>query len=314
MVLRDVTERMRLETALEQTPRRRPARRSRHSRPSGIQRRRCPTSAPRATAVACRSPAPPGRRRWPGRRRRWRHPRSIPASCARWKLALTRICGQAPARLPGARRRTARGRSAARRHAGASAGHHARLEAAHRERWQIVRPLRGRRLARHLSDRRATGASSTPTPRWRRRSATTRRPAGGGGAPGRSPNPVAWARAVEPWYDATAPRARLETRWKRTDGALAMLRLTGRPAPPTEATRASRSWPKTSPPAGARGPGASRPPVGGRGASHHRHCRGSARARRRYERVGAPGRRTRRDAAPGSRPRPSKRRWRAPPS
>ena len=48
-------------------------------------------------------------------------------------------------------------------------------------------------------------------------------------------DPASWAHAVAAWHEAAPGSAVVDTRWKRRDGTLATLRLTGRRRQPTEA-------------------------------------------------------------------------------
>ena len=231
MVLRDVTERKRLETALEQT--RRPETPS--PEPAAAP---APSSAfivehsqaialtvtdPAVTPAAVAAPPEPPVS-GPGVAPAAAPPAVDPGQLRDMEAALTRLCGQA--RVTFQELEDALREAEAQHDAALARQHeiHAQLEAAHRERWQSYEAfVSGAQLGIFQVD--AQGAVVEANPAFARAlgydSPSDLLTAG---AP--FTDPVAWAGAVESWSAATAPVA-FETRWKRKDGALAVLRLTG---------------------------------------------------------------------------------------
>ena len=163
MVLRDITERVRLETALEQAPVPLVVEHSQSVSVTLSESAPAPVLAAPAPLVVAPEPAPVA-------------PPVNPAQLREMEASLARICGDARSNFQALEDGL---REAEAQHDATLARQQdtfARLEAAHRERWQTYdRFVDGASLG--ISQSTATAASSTPTPRWRRRSRTTRRPA-----------------------------------------------------------------------------------------------------------------------------------------
>jgi PAS domain S-box-containing protein len=215
MVLRDVTERVRLETALEQAPGPLVVE---HSQSVSVTLSD-PTPAP---VVATPEPAAA----------------VIPIDPARLRemeASLAQICGEARSNFQaledGLREAEAQHDATLARQQDT----YARLEAAHRERWQTYdRFVDGAALGIFQidGDGRIVDANDAFA-----QSLAYDAPAGvveAAHTMATLTEPASWAHAVAAWHEAAPSSAVVDTRWKRRDGTLATLRLTGRRRPSTE--------------------------------------------------------------------------------
>ena len=215
MVLRDISERVRLEAALEQAPEPLVVE---HSQSVHV-----PLSEPPpAAVVAAPEPAP-----------------AVapvdPAQLREMEASLGRICGEARSNFQALEDGL---RDAEARHEATLARQqdtYARLEAAHRERWQTYdRFVEGAALGIFQidGDGRIVDANEALA-----QALAYDSPAGVVEAAHTMTTltePASWAHAVAAWHEAAPASAVVDTRWKRRDGTLATLRLTGRRRPPTE--------------------------------------------------------------------------------
>ena len=220
MVLRDITERVKLETALEQAPA--PVVIEHSQAVSVTLSEPAPVPAP-APAAAVAEPvvaAPP----------------VDPAQLRDMEATLARICGQARSSFQALEdglheAETLHDATLARQQET-----YARLEAAHRERWQTYdRFVDGAALGIFQidGDGRIVEANAALVQALAY---------DGPGAVVAAAHdiaaltePASWAHAVTTWHEAAPASAVVDTRWKRRDGTLATLRLTGRRRPPTDA-------------------------------------------------------------------------------
>jgi PAS domain S-box-containing protein len=217
MVLRDVTERARLETTLENAPTAEP--------------RATPLVVEHSQAVSLTLPAHEAANE-PAI-----EPEPVaalvdPAQLRDMEAALAQICGQARSTFQALEDGL---RDAEAQHDATLARQqeiYAQLEAAHRERWQSYESFvggaalgifqidaGGRIVEANAALAHALGYES---------------PAAVIAAADAMPSltePEAWSHAVATWHDATTTGAVVDTRWKRRDGTLATLRLTGRRRP-----------------------------------------------------------------------------------
>ncbi|HEV8395372.1 MAG TPA: PAS domain-containing protein [Vicinamibacterales bacterium] len=227
MVLRDITERVKLETALEQAP-----------APIVIEHSQAvsvtlsdPAPAP-ALALADPTPAPALAVAEPVPAA----PPVDPAQLRNMEATLARICGQARSSFQALEdglheAETQHDATLARQQET-----YARLEAAHRERWQTYdRFVDGAALGIFQidGDGRIVDANAALA-----QALAYDSPSGVVAAAhdiAALTEPASWAHAVTTWHEAAPASAVVDTRWKRRDGTLATLRLTGRRRPSTDA-------------------------------------------------------------------------------
>ena len=227
MVLRDVTERARLEQALETAPVLVPE-------PFVIEHSQAVSvSLPTATPVdvAPAGAAPPVEAAAPVEA-------APPVDAGRLRdmeAALAHICGQARCTFQELENGL---RDAEAQHDATLARQqdtYARLETAHRERWQSYEGFVGSAALGIFEidrDGRVVEANAAFAQTLGYES-----PAGvtaAASAMDALTEPASWAHAVAAWHEAAPAGAVVDTRWKRTDGGLVTLRLTGRFRPPTD--------------------------------------------------------------------------------
>jgi len=215
MVLRDVTERVRLEAALEQAPAPLVVE---HSQSVSVT---LPDPEP-APVVVIPEPAVAA-------------PPVDAARLREMEASLVRICGEARSNFQaledGLREAEAQHDATLARQQDT----YARLEAAHRERWQTYdRFVDGAALGiiQTDGDGRIVDANEAFA-----QALAYDSPAGvveAARSMATLTEPASWAHAVATWHQAAPSSAVVDTRWKRRDGALATLRLTGRRRPSTE--------------------------------------------------------------------------------
>ena len=240
MVLRDVTERARLERTLEHPP----------AEPLVVEHSQAvsitlpaaapapePTPEPVAAAPVVEAPPEP-----PAAEPTFQPAPPVvsvdPGQLRQMEATLAQICGQARSSFEALEDGL---REAETRHDATLARQqetYARLETAHRERWQSYESFvggaalgifqidqDGRLVDANGAFAQALGYASPAEVLTAASSMTA------------LTEPASWAHAVSTWQDAVTG-AVVDTRWKRRDGSLATLRLTGRRRPATEAGEA----------------------------------------------------------------------------
>jgi PAS domain S-box-containing protein len=215
MVLRDVTERARLESTLEHPP----------EPPAAPEPEQEAVAAPAAETAAFTVAKTPPADAVP------------PVDAARLRemeAALAKICGQARSSFQALEDGL---RDAEAQHDATLSRQqelYAQLETAHRERWQSYESfVGGAALAIFQIDRDGRIVDANPALAQALGYDSPAAVVAAARTMDALTEPAAWAHAVAAWHAASSASSVVDTRWKRADGALVALRLTGRCRPQT---------------------------------------------------------------------------------